>query len=118
MSSLDLNAIKNILFEAEVGQFPDPPPPLSHHNPTAIYNTNLLLNIPPQFPPYCSPSPPTPASINYLRSTTSEYSTSPSMQSEHLYGDERPSSSHSQQREFEVGSGADNDYKEILCSLD
>ncbi|KAF5298305.1 hypothetical protein FQA39_LY11789 [Lamprigera yunnana] len=74
------NAINNILFEAEVGQFPNSPSPLFHHNPTAIYNTNLPLNIPPQFPPYCSPSPPTPASINYLRSTTSEYS---SVQSQH-----------------------------------
>ncbi|KAF5274535.1 hypothetical protein FQA39_LY07147 [Lamprigera yunnana] len=43
------------LFEAKVGQFPNSPPPLSHHNPTAIYNTNLPLNIPPQFQPYCSP---------------------------------------------------------------
>ncbi|KAF5306419.1 hypothetical protein FQA39_LY08928 [Lamprigera yunnana] len=66
-----------------------------------------------EFPPYCSPSPPTLTSINYLRSTTSEYSTSPSVQSEHSYGDERPSSSHSQQKEVEVGSGADIDYERV-----
>ncbi|KAF5293131.1 hypothetical protein FQA39_LY13741 [Lamprigera yunnana] len=112
------NAINDILFEAEVGPFSNPTPPLSYHNPTAIYNTKLPLNIPPQFPPYCSPSQPTPAPIDYLRSTTSEYSTSRSVQSEHSYGDERPSSLHLQQREIEVGPGADIDYEGILCLLD
>ncbi|KAK4871924.1 hypothetical protein RN001_016048 [Aquatica leii] len=87
------NAINSILFEAEMGRFDNPPPPLFHHNPTAIYNTNLPLNIPSQYPPYCSPSPPIPASINCLGGTTYVYSTSPSVQSEPSYGDERPSSS-------------------------
>ncbi|KAK4884071.1 hypothetical protein RN001_000342 [Aquatica leii] len=112
------NAINSILFEAEMGRFDNPPPPLFHHNPTAIYNTNLPLNIPPQFPLYCSPSPLIPASTNCLGGTTYVYSTSPSVQSEQSYGDERPSSSHSQHREVEVGSGADIDYEAILCSLD
>ncbi|KAK4878708.1 hypothetical protein RN001_011214 [Aquatica leii] len=112
------NATNSILFEAEMGRFDNPPPPLFHHNPTAIYNTNLPLNIPPQFPPYCSPSPPILASTNCLGGTTYVYSMSPSVQSEPSYGDERPSSSHSQHREVEVGSGADIDYEGILCSLD
>ncbi|KAK4878977.1 hypothetical protein RN001_007123 [Aquatica leii] len=86
------NAINSILFEAEMERFDNPPPPLFHHNPTAVYNTNLPLNIPPQFPPYCSPSPPIPASTNCLGGTTYVYSTSPSVQSEqvlHIHSTER-----------------------------
>ncbi|KAK4882292.1 hypothetical protein RN001_005611 [Aquatica leii] len=76
------NVINCILFEAEMGRFDNPPPSLFHHNPTAIYNTNLPLNIPPQFPPYYSPSPPIPASTNCLGGTTYVYSTFLSVQSE------------------------------------
>ncbi|KAK4882030.1 hypothetical protein RN001_005349 [Aquatica leii] len=81
------NAINSILFAAEMGRFDNPLPPLFHHNPTAIYNTNLPLNIPPQFPPYCSPSPPIPASTNCLGGTTYVYSKFPSVQSEQPYGE-------------------------------